>query len=75
MKKVPWRTGPDRHGTGVMAVVKISVNGRRATVWRDSAKRYAVTFDDGMTSIPPLSFGEYYSQAVAIHVFREMNRC
>jgi len=61
----------NRHGEGVKAVAKIIVQGKPATVWRDSKKRYAVTFDAGKTSVPPVTFGETYSQAVAIHRFRE----
>jgi hypothetical protein len=65
----------DRHGEGVRSMAKIVIYGRRATVWRDSSKRYAVTWDNGVTSIPPVSFGEDYSQAVAIHRFKEEHRC
>ena len=62
----------NRHGEGVKAVAKIIVQGKPATVWRDSAKRFAVTFDAGKTSVPPVTFdSEDYSQAVAIHRFKE----
>jgi hypothetical protein len=63
----------DRHGEGVKAIRKIDVGQRKATVWRDGQGRYAVTFDVNKTSIPPVSFEEYYSQAVAIHVFKGVN--
>jgi hypothetical protein len=74
MEKIPWRTGPDRHGQGVKAVRKIEVHGKRATVWCNARKWYAVTFDSGTVSQPPTAF-LHPSQAVAIHTFREENRC
>ena len=65
----------DRHGEGVKAMRKIEIGGKRATVWRDGQGRYAVTFDKDKTSVPPVSFEEYYSQAVAIHIFRGVHGC
>jgi hypothetical protein len=65
----------DRHGEGVKAMRKIDVGCRRATVWRDGQGRYAVTFDVDKTSVPPVRFEEYYSQAVAIHVFKGAHGC
>ena len=62
----------DRHGEGVKALRPIEIGGKRATVWRDGHGRYAVTWDDGKTSVPPVIF-DYHSQAVAIHVFKGVN--